>query len=166
MSSFDWDWTDCANKCPIEGKHTNHIRKESNLIYSFPTFSSMSACQDLRPQTSQSLAMDLHISITSVFFFLMLLSLFFCRWYKQNVLFYFFTVTIWNKSLSKSAQLTVVFQESKAEYSKVMELEVPSCAHELKYIVITHRNSWEWFVQTLLKYMQSDFKLKCSIVYR
>ena len=58
---------------------------------------------------------------------------------------------------SKSTQLTVVFQESKVVYTKVMELEVPSSAHKLKYIIITHRGGLEWFVQAFLKYMQIDF---------
>ena len=40
-----------------------------------------------------------------------------------------------------SAQLTVVFQESKSEYSPVAELEVSSSAHKLEYIIITHRDS-------------------------
>ena len=54
----------------------------------------------------------------------------------------------------KPAPLTVVFQESKTVYSPMVELIVSSSAHKLKYVIVTHRNSLEWFVQAFLKYKQ------------
>ena len=65
-----------------------------------------------------------------------------------------FMVTIYYKR--SSAQLTVVFQQSKADYSPMIELEVGSSAHKLEYVIITHRHSPEWFVQAFLKFMQLD----------
>ena len=65
---------------------------------------------------------------------------------------YMFMIKIYCKR--KSAQLTVVFQESKSCYSPMVELVVSLSAHKLEYIIITHRHSLEWFVQASLKYMQ------------
>ena len=67
---------------------------------------------------------------------------------------YMFMIKIYCKR--NSAQLTVVFQESKSGYSPMFELEVSSSTHKLKYVIIAHGNSLEWFVQAFLKYMRID----------